>query len=116
MYRITLGPDMKPPQLRPFQTDQFMKSLKEHGSPLLFKSTFKTRTSTTDPARELYSQFLKCGNFATWLQQSITVAQQHIDKSYLVQLCLVDPKRSPTGSVVKIIQDVLVNVYLFVIL
>ncbi|ORZ12233.1 hypothetical protein BCR42DRAFT_79445 [Absidia repens] len=105
--RVVLGSDMKPPQLRPFQTDQFMKSLKEHGSPLPFKSTFKTRTSTTDPARELYSQFLKCGNFATWLQQSITVAQQHIDKSYLVQLCLVDPKRSSTGSATKVIREVL---------
>ncbi|CAO3589267.1 unnamed protein product [Absidia cylindrospora] len=105
--RVGLGYDMKPPQLRPFQTDQFMKSLKEHGSPLPFKSTFKTRTSTTDPVKELYSQFLKCGNFATWLQQSITVAQQHIDKSYLVQLCLVDPKRSSTGSAIKVIREVL---------
>ncbi|KAI8357873.1 hypothetical protein EDC96DRAFT_554000 [Choanephora cucurbitarum] len=48
------------PRLRPFQTDQFMKSLKEHGPQLPFKSTFKTRTSTSDPTKELYSQFLKC--------------------------------------------------------
>jgi hypothetical protein len=53
-------------RLRPFQADQFLKSLKEHPPLLPFKSSFKTRT---DPMKELYSQFLKCGNFATWLQQ-----------------------------------------------
>ncbi|CAO3593330.1 unnamed protein product [Absidia cylindrospora] len=103
----SLGPDMKPPQLRPFQTDQFMKSLKEHGTPLPFKFTFKTRTSTADPAKELYSQFLKCGNFATWLQQSTTVAQHHLDKHYLIKLCRVDPKRSLSGVAVKMIRDAL---------
>lgn len=100
---------MKPPQLRPFQTDQFMKSLKEHGSPLPFKSTFKTRTSTSDPVKELYGQFLKCGNFATWLQQSTTIAQQQLDRHYLAQLCLVDPNRSPTEAAVKVMRDVLVR-------
>ncbi|OAD08367.1 hypothetical protein MUCCIDRAFT_136814 [Mucor lusitanicus CBS 277.49] len=68
------------PRLRPFQTDQFMKSLKEHGPQLPFKSTFKTRTSTTDPTKELYSQFLKCGNFATWLQQRTTRAEVEMNK------------------------------------
>ncbi|KAL9550234.1 hypothetical protein MBANPS3_004819 [Mucor bainieri] len=68
------------PRLRPFQTDQFMKSLKEHGPQLPFKSTFKTRTSTSDPTKELYSQFLKCGNFATWLQQRTTRAEVEMNK------------------------------------
>ncbi|KAI8977647.1 hypothetical protein BDF20DRAFT_821090 [Mycotypha africana] len=68
------------PRLKPFQTDQFMKSLKEHGPQLPLKSTFKTRTSTTDPTKELYSQFLKCGNFATWLQQRTLKAEQEIMK------------------------------------
>lgn len=68
------------PRLRPFQTDQFMKSLKEHGPQLPFKSTFKTRTSTTDPTKELYSQFLKCGNFATWLQQRTLKAEEEMIK------------------------------------
>ncbi|OBZ84794.1 Protein DENND6B [Choanephora cucurbitarum] len=68
------------PRLRPFQTDQFMKSLKEHGPQLPFKSTFKTRTSTSDPTKELYSQFLKCGNFATWLQQRTIRAEAEMLK------------------------------------
>ncbi|EIE82690.1 hypothetical protein RO3G_07395 [Rhizopus delemar RA 99-880] len=61
-YFSTLIPvnPCEPSRLKPFQTDQFMKSLKEHGPQLPFKSTFKTRTSTTDPTKELYSQFLKC--------------------------------------------------------
>ncbi|KAL7313939.1 hypothetical protein PS15m_007613 [Mucor circinelloides] len=72
------------PRLRPFQTDQFMKSLKEHGPQLPFKSTFKTRTSTTDPTKELYSQFLKCGNFATWLQQRTTRAEVEMNKKRIL--------------------------------
>ncbi|CAO0792502.1 unnamed protein product [Mucor circinelloides] len=72
------------PRLRPFQTDQFMKSLKEHGPQLPFKSTFKTRTSTTDPTKELYSQFLKCGNFATWLQQRTTRAEVEMSKKRIL--------------------------------
>ncbi|KAI8376415.1 uncharacterized protein BYT42DRAFT_574504 [Radiomyces spectabilis] len=67
-----------PRRLRPFRTDEFLKSLKEHGAPLPFKSTFKTRTSTVDPIKEFYSQFLKCGNFATWLQQRMTEAEKTI--------------------------------------
>lgn len=59
-----------------------MKSLKEHGPQLPFKSTFKTRTSTTDPTKELYSQFLKCGNFATWLQQRTTRAEEEMTKRF----------------------------------
>ncbi|CAO3622313.1 unnamed protein product [Cunninghamella echinulata] len=97
---------LKPPPLRPFQTDQFMKSLKEHGTPLQFRSTFKTRTSTTDPVKDLYSQFLKCGNFATWLQQSIYVGQQQIDKHYIDELCQINPNRS-SSEMIKTIRNVL---------
>ncbi|ORX62074.1 DUF1630-domain-containing protein [Hesseltinella vesiculosa] len=96
-----------PPQLRPFQTDQFMKSLKENGTPLLFKSTFKTRTAATDPAKELYSQFLKCGHFATWLQQSITTTQQHLDRKYLDHLCQWQPGTRIAENLIKIIRDIL---------
>ncbi|KAI8137898.1 hypothetical protein BJV82DRAFT_328797 [Fennellomyces sp. T-0311] len=86
--------DAGAPQLRPFQTEQFMKSLKEHGPQLPFKSTFKTRTATADPIKDLYSQFLKCGNFATWLQQRTTEAQQAITKQYIEQLCEPDLRSS----------------------
>ncbi|ORY93744.1 hypothetical protein BCR43DRAFT_516764 [Syncephalastrum racemosum] len=98
-YFSTLIPAQKttgvedPPQLRPFQTENFLRSLKEHGPPLVFKSTFKTRTAATDPTKELYSQFLKCGNFATWLQRRTAAAQTAIDRRYIQALCEVDPAR-----------------------
>ncbi|KAG2195921.1 hypothetical protein INT47_002694 [Mucor saturninus] len=79
---INISADGQKPRLRPFQTDQFMKSLKEHGPQLPFKSTFKTRTSATDPTKELYSQFLKCGNFATWLQQRTNRAEEEMNKRF----------------------------------
>ncbi|CAO3646850.1 unnamed protein product [Cunninghamella blakesleeana] len=104
--KISLTSNIKPPQLRPFQTDQFMKSLKEYGTPLQFRSTFKTRTSTTDPVKELYSQFLKCGNFATWLQQNIQVSQHQIDKHFIEQLCQINPSRS-SPEIIKTIRNVL---------
>lgn len=75
-----LQTDSGPPQLRPFQTELFMKMIKDQGTQVPFKSTFKTRTSTSDPAKELYSQFLKCGNFATWLQRRATEAQNKINE------------------------------------
>ncbi|KAI9316897.1 hypothetical protein BX666DRAFT_2027704 [Dichotomocladium elegans] len=86
--------DVGPPQLRPFQTEQFMKFLKEHGAQLPFKTTFKTRTSATDPTKDLYSQFLKCGNFAMWLQQRTTEAQWEMNKQYIEVLCDGDSTRS----------------------
>ncbi|KAI7876339.1 DUF1630-domain-containing protein, partial [Lichtheimia hyalospora FSU 10163] len=91
--------DIGPPQLRPFQTEQFMKYLKEHGTQLPFKSTFKTRTSTSDPTKELYAQFLKCGNFAMWLQQRTTEAQSEMNKRYIQSLlCEADPSRSSADT------------------
>ncbi|KAI8996795.1 hypothetical protein BDB01DRAFT_768514 [Pilobolus umbonatus] len=77
---VNISSDGDPPRLRPFQTDQFMKSLREHGPQLPFKTSFKTRTSTRDPTKELYTQFLKCGNFATWLQQRTLKAEVEIKK------------------------------------
>ncbi|KAI8060285.1 hypothetical protein BC940DRAFT_246675 [Gongronella butleri] len=107
---VSVSETSPPPQLRPFQTDQFLKSLKEHGTPLAFKTTFKTRTSTTDPIKELYGQFLKCGHFATWLQQSISTTQQHLEQQYLDQLCHLRPgSKRPSEQLVKIIRDILVK-------
>ncbi|RUS21607.1 hypothetical protein BC937DRAFT_92129 [Endogone sp. FLAS-F59071] len=78
------------PQLKPFSTDNFMKSLKEHGPQLPFKSAFSTRASATDVTKELYSHFLKCGNFATWLQLRTQEAQRELRKKQLQLLCDAD--------------------------
>lgn len=100
--------DVGAPQLRPFQTEQFMKYLKEHGTQLPFKSTFKTRTSTSDPTKELYAQFLKCGNFAMWLQQRTTEAQSEMNQRYIHSLCEADPSRSSADTKSRI-RDLLVS-------
>ncbi|KAJ2960634.1 hypothetical protein NQZ79_g4043 [Umbelopsis isabellina] len=71
-------------QLKPFQADQFLRFLKENGPQLQFRSTFKTRG---DPVREFYTQFLKCGNFATWLRLRTNEAQKEIRERYIRMLC-----------------------------
>jgi hypothetical protein len=71
-------------QLKPFQADQFLRFLKANGPQLQFRSTFKTRG---DPAREFYTQFLKCGNFATWLRLRTNQAQKEIRERYIRMLC-----------------------------
>ncbi|KAI7849747.1 hypothetical protein BDC45DRAFT_593265 [Circinella umbellata] len=108
-YFSTLIPaPVGPPQLRPFQTEQFMKSLKDHQRQLPFKSTFKTRTTSADPMRDLYAQFLKCGNFATWLQHRTTEAQSEIMNYYIQKLCEEADSRS-SADLKSRIRDVLVR-------
>ncbi|KAG2227478.1 hypothetical protein INT45_007504 [Circinella minor] len=103
---IQFQTDSGPPQLRPFQTEQFMKSLKDHQRQLPFKSTFKTRTTSADPMRDLYAQFLKCGNFATWLQHRTTEAQSEIMNYYIQKLCEEADSRS-SADLKSRIRDVL---------
>jgi hypothetical protein len=74
-------------QLKPFQVDQFYRFLKENGPQLQFRSTFKARATTGDPIREFYTQFLKCGNFATWLRLRTNEAQNEIRHRYIRMLC-----------------------------
>ncbi|RUS29010.1 hypothetical protein BC938DRAFT_481171 [Jimgerdemannia flammicorona] len=85
------------PQLKPFSTDSFMKSLKEHGPQLPFKSAFSTRASATDVTKELYSHFLKCGNFATWLRLRTQEAQRELHKKYVQMLCDSDMREWMRG-------------------
>ncbi|OZJ06645.1 hypothetical protein BZG36_00358 [Bifiguratus adelaidae] len=71
-------------QLRPFQTDQFLSSLKEHGPQLPYKSSLR---SAADITRDLYVQFTKCGNFAMWLQHRSDEAIKEIRKRQIQMLC-----------------------------
>ena len=85
-----------------------MKSLKDYQRQLPFKSTFKTRTTSADPMRDLYAQFLKCGNFATWLQHRTTEAQSEIMNQYIQKLCEDADSRS-SADLKSRIRDVLVR-------
>jgi hypothetical protein len=85
-------------QLKPFQVDQFYRFLKENGPPLQFRSTFKARATTGDPIREFYTQFLKCGNFATWLRLRTNEAQNEIRHRYIRMLCNTDVSKQIASS------------------
>ncbi|KAG2187540.1 hypothetical protein INT44_005229 [Umbelopsis vinacea] len=85
-------------QLKPFQSDQFYRFLKDNPPSLQFKSTFKARATTGDPVREFYTQFLKCGNFATWLRLRTNEAQNEIKHRYIRKLCDADVTRKITSS------------------
>jgi hypothetical protein len=85
-------------QLKPFQSDRFYRFLKDNPPSLQFKSTFKARATTGDPVREFYTQFLKCGNFATWLRLRTNEAQNEIKHRYIRKLCDIDVTRQIASS------------------
>lgn len=85
-------------QLKPFQSDRFYQFLKDNPPSLQFKSTFKARATTGDPVREFYTQFLKCGNFATWLRLRTNEAQNEVKHRYIQKLCDIDVTRQIASS------------------
>ncbi|KZP00467.1 DUF1630-domain-containing protein [Calocera viscosa TUFC12733] len=68
----TSSPDT-PLTLRPFNTPQFLASLKTHGSPLKFRVQGGGQ-------RDFYEHFLKCSNFGSWLTTRVNLAQKEMDK------------------------------------
>ncbi|CAG8473351.1 12061_t:CDS:2 [Funneliformis caledonium] len=108
-FHITLSSSQEPPQLKPFKTDVFLKSLQEHGPQIPFKSKNFPPT-TTDTYLNFYAQFLKCGNFATWLRQRTTEAQNELRKRYLQVLCDDDVKKWMIGKHEMELVDLLVRV------
>lgn len=57
-----------------------------------------------------YTQFLKCGNFATWLRMRTTEAQKGLRRRYLEVLCEGDIKRWMKGRHEVELVDLLVRV------
>ncbi|RIB02190.1 hypothetical protein C2G38_901698 [Gigaspora rosea] len=108
-FHITLSSSQEPPQLKPFKTDSFLKSLQEHGPQIPFK-TKKFQTNTTETYLNFYTQFLKCGNFATWLRQRTIEAQNELRKRYLQVLCEGDVKTWMVGKHEMELVDLLVRV------
>ncbi|KIY68703.1 DUF1630-domain-containing protein [Cylindrobasidium torrendii FP15055 ss-10] len=60
-------------RLKPFQNSAFFASLKEHGSPLPFKSSTKRR--------DFYERWLKTPSFGLWLAQQEGIVQSVLRKS-----------------------------------
>ncbi|CAG8524328.1 1524_t:CDS:10 [Cetraspora pellucida] len=108
-FHITLSSSQEPPQLKPFKTNSFLKSLQEHGPQIPFKSK-KFPSNTTETYLNFYAQFLKCGNFATWLRQRTIEAQNELRKRYLQVLCEGDVKSWMAGKHEMELVDLLVRV------
>ncbi|CAG8519128.1 9974_t:CDS:10 [Racocetra persica] len=106
---VARGYPPEPPQLKPFKMDGFLKSLQEHGPQIPFKSK-KFPSNATETYLNFYAQFLKCGNFATWLRQRTIEAQNELRKRYLQVLCEGDVKTWMAGKHEMELVDLLVRV------
>lgn len=73
-----------------FNQDHFLRSLKEHSTPLQFKSKVSasslTVPSNTSAAASFYSLFIRSPGFATWLHSQIDVATKAVRERYLARL------------------------------
>ncbi|KAJ1658061.1 hypothetical protein IWQ61_002648 [Dispira simplex] len=83
---VDMGTVKQRPKLKPFNRDDFFKSLAEHGSQIPIKNTFGSSVDYV----AFYRQFLNCGNFATWLQYRIAQAEVELEKRYCQVLCGTD--------------------------
>lgn len=71
---LQLPPDSnQPPRLKPFNTANFLASLKTHGAPLPFKSTAKQK--------EFYERWLKTPAFGLWLGREEGIVQEVLRES-----------------------------------
>ena len=76
------------PHIAPFKQQTFLKFLAKNPPVITFKtSTFK---SNADACQTFYKDFLKCGNFATWLRLRTIAAQNELRRRYLEILSLGD--------------------------
>ncbi len=64
----------EPLRIKPFNTTDFLASLKANGTPLLLKN----RNIPTGAAlrQSLYIDFLKCPNFSLWLHAKVAAAEE----------------------------------------
>nr|CAG8497463.1 9371_t:CDS:10 [Entrophospora candida] len=104
---ITRGYPSETPQLKPFKTDKFLKSLQEHGPQIPFKTK---NFASSDIYINFYTQFLKSGNFATWLRLRTIEAQNELRKRYLQVLCEDDVRKWMIGKHEMELVDLLVRV------
>ncbi|KAI1320123.1 Protein dennd6a [Mortierella claussenii] len=85
---ISLSSTSQFPHIAPFKQQTFLKFLARNPPAISFKtSTFK---SNSEACQSFYKDFLKCGNFATWLRLRTIAAQNELRKRYLEILSLGD--------------------------
>ncbi|KAF9359750.1 hypothetical protein BGX26_011523 [Mortierella sp. AD094] len=85
---ISLSSTSQFPHIAPFKQQTFLKFLSKNPPAISFKtSTFK---SNSEACQSFYKDFLKCGNFATWLRLRTIAAQNELRRRYLEILSLGD--------------------------
>ncbi|KAF9285418.1 Protein dennd6a [Mortierella alpina] len=85
---ISLSSTSQFPHIAPFKPQTFLKFLAKNPPAISFRtSTFK---STSETCQGFYKDFLKCGNFATWLRLRTIAAQNELRRRYLEILSLGD--------------------------
>ncbi|KAG0022671.1 Protein dennd6a [Podila clonocystis] len=85
---ISLSSTSQFPNIAPFKQQTFLKYLSKNPPAISFKtSAFK---SNSEACQTFYKDFLKCGNFATWLRLRTIAAQNELRRRYLEILSLGD--------------------------
>ncbi|KAL1916113.1 uncharacterized protein VTP21DRAFT_6117 [Calcarisporiella thermophila] len=93
--KVTLSSNKQTPRIRPFNQEDFLQTLPDHLPPSHNLPAVRTniRRSATEQLTALYSQFVKCGNFATWLRVRTEQAEREVRGKYLKALCGLDIAR-----------------------
>ncbi|KAF8948002.1 Protein dennd6a [Haplosporangium gracile] len=85
---ISLSSTLQFPHIAPFKQQTFLKYLAKNPPAIIFKTpAFK---SSSEACQSFYKDFLKCGNFATWLRLRTIAAQNELRRRYLEILSLGD--------------------------
>lgn len=85
---ISLSSTLQFPHIAPFKQQTFLKYLAKNPPAITFKTpAFK---SSSEACQSFYKDFLKCGNFATWLRLRTIAAQNELRRRYLEILSLGD--------------------------
>ncbi|KAF9163707.1 hypothetical protein DFQ26_002228 [Actinomortierella ambigua] len=85
---ISLSSASQMAMIAPFKQQDFLKYVSKNPPAFSFKTTaFK---SNSEACQNFYKDFMRCGNFATWLRLKTTEAQKQLRRRYLDILCLGD--------------------------
>ncbi|SPO20108.1 uncharacterized protein UTRI_00503_B [Ustilago trichophora] len=72
------------PKIRPFNTIDFLASLKAHGTPLAIRS--RSLPTGASVRQSLYLDFLRCPNFSLWLHSRVAAAEEEQRRRYIASL------------------------------
>ncbi|GAC95440.1 hypothetical protein PHSY_003016 [Pseudozyma hubeiensis SY62] len=72
------------PKIRPFNTTDFLSSLKTHGTPLAIRS--RSLPTGASVRQGLYMDFLRCPNFSLWLHSRVAAAEEEQRRRYISSL------------------------------